>query len=87
MFIFLGPHSIDSRASENDFESPEFEVYHFENYTIQQGASAFLPCVIQNLGNETVSQHIMPSLKVLKLKWHTVYAPRNVKTEKQVIFG
>lgn len=35
---------------------PQFDVYHrVENHTIQLGATAFLPCIIKNLGNRSVS--------------------------------
>ena len=34
---------------------PQFDVYHrVENHTIQLGATAFLPCIIKNLGNRSV---------------------------------
>jgi len=34
---------------------PHFDIYKVENHTVQLGASAFLPCIIKNLGNKSVS--------------------------------
>jgi len=36
-------------------EHPHFDIYRVENHTVQLGATAFLPCVIRNLGNKSVS--------------------------------
>ena len=33
---------------------PHFDIYKVENHTVQLGATAFLPCVIKNLGNKSV---------------------------------
>ena len=39
---------------------PQFDIYHrAENHTIQLGATAFLPCIIKNLGNRSVSIKIL----------------------------
>ena len=35
-------------------DSPHFDWNRVENYTVQTGATALLPCVIRNLGNESV---------------------------------
>jgi len=34
---------------------PHFDIYKVENHTVQLGGTAFLPCVIRNLGNKSVS--------------------------------
>lgn len=36
-------------------DEPHFDVYRVDNYTVQLGAVAFLPCIIKNLGNRSVS--------------------------------
>ena len=33
---------------------PRFDLYRAVNYTVQQGATALMPCTIRNLGNESV---------------------------------
>lgn len=40
----------------DDSSSPHFDLFRAENYTVQVGGTAFLPCVIKNLRNESVSQ-------------------------------
>lgn len=53
--------SSSSSSSSASFQhsAPRFDLFHVENYTVQQGATAFLPCIIKNLGNESVSQTSM----------------------------
>nr|ACO10199.1 Limbic system-associated membrane protein precursor [Caligus rogercresseyi] len=36
-------------------DQPHFDLFRIENYTVQSGATAHLPCVIKNLGNRSVA--------------------------------
>jgi len=64
--VFISPFAVHSRGSHSGIEgddvksrsAPQFDVYHrAENHTIQLGATAFLPCIIKNLGNRSVSMN------------------------------
>jgi hypothetical protein len=37
-------------------KQPHFDLTRYETFTVQQGATAFLPCVVRNLGNESVKE-------------------------------
>ncbi|XP_040581449.1 limbic system-associated membrane protein [Lepeophtheirus salmonis] len=53
MMFFQRVGSTPQRHS-ND-ERPHFHLFRIENYTVQSGATAHLPCVIKNLGNRSVA--------------------------------
>ena len=53
---------------------PQFDVYHrVENHTIQLGATAFLPCIIKNLGNRSVGIIYIQYLKDVIIPFNQTY--------------
>ena len=57
--IGIGTNGFQSNTEKSEADlQPQFDVYHrVENHTIQLGATAFLPCIIKNLGNRSVCKY------------------------------